>query len=406
MSNPTARVGRRPPVGFPLGAAVTLADLEGDPHPVLARLRAHEPVSWLPVLDGWLVTGYELALDVMRDARTFTVDDPRFSTARVIGPSMLSLDGPEHARHRGPFVEPFYPAKVEERFAAFVRDETERLLSALRPRGSADLRGEFAGPLAVGVVARALGVSGADAATVLAWYAAIVGAVSDITAGQPPRPEAATAFTELGETVRAAASSRDGGAASLLADAAAHSTLTPAEIVSNAAVLLFGGIETTDAMIANAVHHLLSDPGQLALVRDDPGLAADAVEESLRLEPAASVVDRYATRDVTLGGAGIRAGELVRVSLAAANRDPAVFDEPDRFDLRRPNPRKQLAFARGPHFCPGAHLARMQARVAVNALIAKLPGLRMDPAPGSAEGPRGLVFRKPQTLRVAWDQPS
>ncbi|HEV3172883.1 MAG TPA: cytochrome P450 [Actinocrinis sp.] len=403
MTTPTARVGRRPPVGFPLGAAVTLAELEGDPHPVSARLRAQEPVSWLPVLDGWLVTGYDLALDVMRDARTFTVDDPRFSTARVIGPSMLSLDGPEHARHRGPFVEPFYPAKVEERFAAFVQEETERLLSALRPRGAADLRAEFAGPLAVAVVARALGISGADAATVLAWYAAIVGAVSDITAGQPPRPAAAAAFAELGETVHASIAPRDGDAASLLADAAAHSTLTPSEIVSNAAVLMFGGIETTDAMIANVVYHLLPDPEQLALVRADPDLAGDAVEESLRLEPAASVVDRYATRDVSIGGADIRAGELVRVSLAAANRDPAVFDEPDRFDLRRPNSRKQLAFARGPHFCPGAHLARMEARDAVSALIAGLPGLRMDPAQGLADGPRGLVFRKPQTLRVVWD---
>src|SRR3979411_3006367 len=92
---------------FPLGAAVALAELEDDPHPPLARLRAAEPVSWLPVLDGWLVTGYELALQVMRDPATFTVDDPRFSTARVVGPSMLSLDGDAHPRHRRPFVAPF-----------------------------------------------------------------------------------------------------------------------------------------------------------------------------------------------------------------------------------------------------------------------------------------------------------
>ena len=420
MTTPMARADRCPSgfpggstggAGFPHGAAVTVAELEDDPHPVLARLRAHEPVSWLPALDGWLVTGYDLAVEVMRDARTFTVDDPRFSTARVIGPSMLSLDGPEHARHRGPFTEPFYPTRVEDRFAAFVAQEAERLVARLRPRGRADLRADLAGPLAVAVVARSLGVSGADAATVLGWYAAIVGAVSDITAGQPPRPDAATAFGALGATVRASTADPDtgdresdgGDALSLLADAAAHSTLTADEIVSNAAVLMFGGIETTDAMIANALFHLLSDPAQFELVHADRALVADAVEESLRLEPAASVVDRYATRDVELGGAGIRNGDLVRVSLAGANRDPAVFDDPDRFDLRRASARKQLAFARGPHFCPGAHLARMEASVAINTLIERLPGLRLEPAPDGSAAPRGLVFRKPPTLYVLWD---
>ena len=119
---PDARVADRAPVSpggraFPLGATVTLEQLEHDPHPVLARLRASEPVSWLPVLDGWLVTRHDLAVAVMRDADTFTVDDPRFSTAQVVGPSMLSLDGEDHARHRAPFAAPFRPRAVSERFA-------------------------------------------------------------------------------------------------------------------------------------------------------------------------------------------------------------------------------------------------------------------------------------------------
>jgi cytochrome P450 len=126
----------------------------------------------------------------------------------------------------------------------------------------------------------------------------------------------------------------------------------------------------------------------------------DAVEESLRLEPAAAVVDRYATADVRIGDADIRRGDLVTVSLTGANRDPAVFPDPDRFDLRRDNARLSLAFARGPHFCPGAHLARLEAQAAILALLDRLPGLRLDPRqPGS---PRGLVFRKPPALHVLW----
>ncbi|MFE1310345.1 cytochrome P450 [Streptomyces sp. NPDC058755] len=131
-------------------------------------------------------------------------------------------------------------------------------------------------------------------------------------------------------------------------------------MVANAAVLMFGGIETTEGVIANAVLHLLAHPGQLALVRADPDLVDAAIEESLRLEPAAAAVDRYATADVTIGGADVRRGDLVVVSLAGANRDPEILQDPDGFDLGRGNSRLQLAFAHGPHFCLGAHLARLE----------------------------------------------
>src|SRR3954447_25654987 len=102
---------------FPLGAGVTVADLEGDPHALLARRREREPVSWVPAIDGWLVTRRDLALEAMRDASRFTVEDPRFTTARVVGASMLSLDGAEHARHRAPFTEPFRLGEVQRALA-------------------------------------------------------------------------------------------------------------------------------------------------------------------------------------------------------------------------------------------------------------------------------------------------
>ena len=156
---------------------------------------------------------------------------------------------------------------------------------------------------------------------------------------------------------------------------------------------MFGGIETTEGMIANAAWHLLSHRDQLDLVRADPGLLPQAIEESLRLEPAAAVVDRYATRDVELGdarpgAAAISSGDLVSVSLAGAGRDPAVFTDPDRFDVRRDNARQNLAFARGPHFCLGVHLARLEARAALTAAFSQLPGLRLDPDhPTAPKGP-------------------
>ncbi len=383
---------------YPLGAAITLPELDEDPHPVHARLREREPVSWLPALDGWLVTRHDLALAAMRDAATFTVDDPRFSTAQVIGPSMLSLDGDAHDRHRAPFVAPFRPGAVRERFAAVARAEAERLAEAVA--AARDRRGElrraFAGPMAAAIVTRALGLTGDEVADVLSWYDAIVASVTSITAGDGPTGAGTAAFAQLRERLESVIA---GGAHdSLLAAAAAADTpLSHDQIASNAAVLLFGGIETTEGMIANALLMLLERPAALAAVRDDPVALDAAIDESLRLEPAAAVIDRYATRDVVLGGAPIAGGELVRLSLAAANRDPAVFDEPDAFDLGRGR-RGNLAFAQGPHVCVGVHLARLEARTAIEALLARLPQLRADPERPSAV--RGLVFRKPPRLDI------
>jgi cytochrome P450 len=367
---------------------VTLEQLDRDPHPILARLRRDEPVSWLPVLQGWLVTPYALARAVMRDPETFTVDDARFSTAQVIGPSMLSLDGAEHVRHRAPFTVPFRPRPVREALAADVAAEAERLITELEPQGAGELRRGFAGPLAAATVTRTLGLAREETTAVLGWYDAIVAAVDAITAGQPIPAAGKTAFAQLKARLLKAI-----GDGALLAEVAAEETLSHDQVVSNAAVLLFGGIETTEGMITNALHHLLERSGH----QDD--LHA-AVEESLRLEPAAAVVDRYATRDTALGGSAIAEGELVRVSIAAANRDPQIFPDPDRFDPERPNLRRHLSFAHGPHVCLGIHLARLETRTALRLLFDRLPSLRLDPARPPAV--RGIVFRKPQTLHAVW----
>ena len=383
---------------FPLGAAVTLAELEEDPHPALARLRASEPVSWLPALNGWLITRRDLALEVMRDAETFTVDDPRFSTGVVVGPSMLTLDGAAHKRHRAPFAEPFKLAAVRARFTGPVEAETDRLIDALEPGGSAELRRALAGPLATAIVVLALGIPGARTAEVLAWYDAIVASVVSITEGDGPTEAGRQGFGALSEAM-APALDADPSASLLAAAAGAAGGLEHDRVISNAAVLLFGGIETTEGMIANAVAHLLADPAQLAAVRADPALLANAIEESLRLEPAAAVIDRYATGATTLAGAEIAERELVIVSIAGANRDPDVFADPDTFDVRRANARLHAAFAHGPHVCIGMHLARLEAVTAVRRLLERLPGLRLDGDPPAA---RGLVFRKPPALQVRW----
>jgi len=383
---------------FPIGAAVTVAQLDTDPHPVLATLRAHEPVSWLPALDGWLVTRHDLVVAALRDPAAFTVDDPRFTTSRVVGPSMLSLDGPEHARHRSPFVGPFRPREVSERFAAAVTAEAARLAGELVGRDGGELRRGFAGPLSATTVARALGLHRDETPTLLGWYDAIVGSVNQMSAGAPPTQAGAQAYAALAARLTEAIAD-DRERASLLAAAAADSGLSAAQLCANAAILLFGGIETTEGMIANAVAMLLAGPDALARARAGPAGLGAAIEESLRLEPASAALDRYAAADTELGGVRIARGEFVRLSLSAANRDPAVFADPDAYDLSRAV-RGHLAFAQGPHVCVGVHLARLEARAGLAALLFQLPRLRLDPA--GEHQIRGLVFRKPPRLDCLW----
>ncbi|HEY1479740.1 MAG TPA: cytochrome P450 [Gaiellales bacterium] len=380
-----------------LGSAVTVDELEDDPHAALARLRAHEPVSFVPALGAWLVTRRDLALAVMRDDESFTVDDPRFSTGQVVGPSMLSRDGSEHARHRSPFALPFRLAATRERLGEAVEDEARRLVDTIAATGRGDLRLDLAAPLAARVMLVALGLESVSEQVVLSWYAQIVSAVSGINIGHEPPAASARAVEQLAAEIIAAAGSD--APASLLRDAGLHAAdVSPEEIASNAAVLLFGGIETTEGQIAMLLLDLLSHPAELELALHRPELRANAIEESLRREPAAASVDRYATREIELGGVVIAAGDLVTVSLTAANRDPATFADPDRFDIQRANAKLHLAFAQGPHVCLGMHLARLEMRAALDASLDRLPGLRLDPDRPARV--RGLVFRKPDSVPV------
>ena len=376
-----------------MGSALTLDQLRDDPHPHLARLRETEPVAWVPAVDGWLVTRRDLCIQVMRDAETYTVDDPRFSTAQVVGPSMLSLDGDDHRRHRDPFASAFRLSEVRERFTKEVQSEAHRMVASLAPSGKAEIRRDLAGPLAVKVVVAALQLLDVDPATVLGWYDEIVAAVDLVSAGGEVGAAGRQAVESLASHVARTIEHGEGALAQ------ATATLTSAEVASNAAVMMFGGIETSEGMTTTLFWHLLTNPDQMAALRADRSLATAAVDESLRLEPAAARVDRYATMDAELDGVTIGKGDLVIVSLSAANRDPTFFPDPDQFDLTRANSRSHLAFAQGPHACVGLHLARLETQAALDAVLDGWPDLTLA---GDSTAPTGLIFRKPRSLNVRW----
>ncbi len=395
---------------FPLGSKVTTEELRTHPHPVLHRLRSREPLSWIPELRRWLVTDWSLALEILRDWQRFTVDDARFTTGQVVGPSMLSRDGVEHGRHRRPFDPHFRLGAVTERAARTTAWLARELMDDLESRGGGELRTELAAPLAVVTIAEYLGLDRLEPDRnrlihqVLGWYQHIVAAVEALTTGESPSLLAAEAMDRMGAVVDLVLGTKDDDhdITTMLIEVARSATLSRDELVSNVAVVLFGAIETSEAMTANALWHLLTHPEavEIGLTGGNRGrFIARAVEESLRLEPAATMVDRYTTQDLTIGGIDLVAGEAVAVSLAGANRDPAVFEDPDRFHPGRPGVERHLAFVRGPHACLGLHLARLQTRHAVEQVLDRWHRMRF--VPNRSHGPSGLVFRKVGAVTVS-----
>ena len=362
----------------------SIEDLTADPHPHLARLRASAPVAFVPALNGWLVTSRAAAVAVLQDPATFTVDDPRFSTAQVVGRSMLSTDGDEHTRHRAPFVAAYRRRRVEADLGPTIRAVTDRLLERIEgPPGRAELRADLAGPLAAAAMAAALGLDEQDDELIgrlLGWYHDIVDSVAGVAAGRPVT---------------------DRGAAAMAALRAELTPLLPEAVaISNAAVLLFGGIETTEGMILNAVRHVLIDAAVRDEVLADPALAPLAVEESLRLEPAAAVVDRYAT-------ARRRAGRRARSVRATWSSSHSPAPTATRRSLRTRTASRCAARtcadswrSRLVPMCASAWTSPVsRRRPRWVPCSPRLPGVRLD---DDAPSPTGLVFRKPARLPVRW----
>ena len=371
--------------------SATTADLATDFHGTLTRLRSAGPVAWISDVGGWMVTSRELVVTVLRDPQRFTVDDPRFSTQQVLGPSMLSLDGPEHLRHRRPFEYVFRrgdPVALRDRMT----ETADRLTRIFADSGGTDLRLSLAAPLAVSVMVDALGLVDVDDHELLSWYSVIVDAAARTSLGEAQAATAADAMSALRAAVE-----RSVDASTLLQQASESLSLD--ELVSNVAVLLFGGVETGEAMTANAFVHLFTVPGLWERIREDATLIPSLVEESLRIEPAAAQLDRYATGDVVLGTTQIRRGDFVMCSLAAANRDPECFDRPGEFDLERNNAKANISFAQGPHACLATHVAKAETEAAIHSVVSALSNPVWSGPPPEVSG---IVFRKAVSVPISW----
>ncbi|MFH9962078.1 cytochrome P450 [Streptomyces mirabilis] len=380
------------------------------PYAVYDRLRDTAPVHRVAGTDGnpaWLVTRYEDVREALANP-LLSMDKKHalpgsyqgLSLPPALDANLLNMEAPDHTRIRRLVVRAFTARRIEQ-LRTPVRETADRLLDALGRHGSADLIAAYAAPLPITVICDLLGIPGEHRRDFRAWTDVLV-------APDPARPGAAkeAVAAMLGFLTQLLADKRKKPADDLLCDLIAvrdeGDRLSEDELMSLAFLILFAGYENTVQLIGNAILGLLTHPDQLAALRANPERFPNAVEEFARHEgPALLAIRRFPVEDVTIGAVTVPAGETVLLSLAAANRDPARFPDPERLALGR-DASGHLALGRGIHYCVGAPLARLETEIAVSALLERLPDLALDTDPAELRWRPSLRARGLLALPVTY----
>jgi hypothetical protein len=375
-----------------------------NPYPLYHRLRTEDPVHWDPFLHAWVVTRYA---DVVTVLYKFSADrtptpeqlaamglEALTPIARVMVKQMLFLDAPAHTRLRGLSAYAFTPRRVAV-LREHIHDITRRLLDAAEARGGMDVIADLAAPLPAIVTAEMLGVPTEDHEQLKNWSADFAQVLGNFQHNPDHAARMLRATEGMAEYFRERIREqrrqpREGLINALLTAEVDGDRLSEEEVVANCMITMVGGQETTTNLIGNGLLALLRHPDELARLRADLALIPGAVEELLRFEPPSQHTARLAPDDVELGGTRIRRRQAVIAVMAAGNRDPERFPEPDRLDLRRADNR-HLSFGWGAHFCFGAPLARIEGQVAFEALLRRFPRIELEPGP--------LVWRQNLGLR-------
>ena len=384
-----------------------------DPYPLYAQLRAESPVHWDPYLHTWVVTRYADVAEVLtrfRADRTPTPDklvelgmQQLTPLAQVMVRQMLFLDPPQHSRVRALAAAAFTPRRIE-RLREHIQDITNTLVDAVAARGQMDVMQELAGPLPAIVTAELLGVPTADHEQLKDWsqdFAEMLGNFQH----NPGRVEKVLRSVEgMTSYFRDALTRQPAEPTEGLLNALANAEvdgdrLTEDEVIANVIVTMVGGQETTTNLIGNGLLTLLRTPGALERLRADPSAIPTAIEELLRYESPSQHTARLAPDDVVLAGQSIGKGQAVIAVMGAANRDPERFADPDVLDLARKDNR-HLAFGWAGHFCFGAPLARMEAHIAFETMLRRLPELELVSEPVSWRANLGL--RGLTALPITW----
>ena len=368
-----------------------------DPYPIYDEFREVAPVHWSEAWDCWLLSRYDDVNAMLRDAKHYSSvgTTERFlqqlpaAALRELQPlyqhftsGMVRLDPPEHTRIRSLTNRAFTP-RVVEAIRPRIQHIVDELIDAFQATGRFDLISEFAYPLPAQAFAGLIGFPLEDCDRFKVWSVEIAafhgtGRADPVVAQQSQKAllEARQWLGELAEDRRR--NPREDLLTRFVQAEEAGDRLSESEMFSTCVTFMIGGHETTTNLIGNGMLALLQQPDQWELLRQQPELIESAVEEMLRFDAPTQRAHRIAASDIELRGQTIRQGTFVQAVLGAANRDPAQFDCPDRFDITRQN-NKHVSFGAGPHYCVGAPLSRLEAKIAIPALMERLPNLRLAP---------------------------
>jgi pimeloyl-[acyl-carrier protein] synthase len=363
-----------------------------NPYPLYHRLRSEDPVHWDRFLHTWVVTRYPDVLNVLHSFSADRTPTPEQLTAmglsglnpiaKVMVKQMLFMDAPAHTRLRGLASAAFTPRRVEV-LREHIQEIADALLDRVQTRGRMDIIADFAAPMPAIVTAEMLGVPTEDHVDLKKWSADFAEMLGNFQHNPDRIPRVLESTNNLTTYFRDAIGKmrehpREGLIHSFMTAELDGDRLTEEEIIANCVVTMVGGQETTTNLIGNGLLTLMRNPAQLAQLRDNPSLIPSAVEELLRYESPSQHTGRIAREDVQMGSKQIRKGQAVMAIMAAANRDPERFSEPDRLILDRSD-NKHLAFGWSSHFCFGAPLARMEGQIAFETILRRLPNLEIVP---------------------------
>lgn len=388
---------------FPIGHEITLAELDRNPYPAFARLREREPISWIAALNMWYIVGYEDVRTALLDTTRLTTVSAQSTIFDTFGAHILTTEGTTHDRYRHALRHPFVPTFVRAHLEPAIVAAATALIDEFQEHGLADLRSEFASRLPIQVILLLCGLSADAEPRMRRWYDSFEAALANFTGDDNIRMAARHSVAEFHALLDAAIDSVTHADDSLLArlvNAPANERLANDEIKRNLSIVFFGGISTVEALVLNSLWAMFEHTDVLERTQRELTILPQVIEETMRwLSPVQSAT-RHVTEPFEWQGIEFSSQDTVNCMLGAANRDPSVFADPDRFDVDRANSRRHLGFATGAHACLGSHLAKAEVRIGLETLLSRLDNVRLERS--LSEPPSGYEFRQPRKLTVSW----
>jgi cytochrome P450 len=404
----------QPPLSL---SSLMLPEVRANPYPFYHRLRAEDPVHWDEAMGFWVLTRYQDIVAALHDPRLGRSDGLKAALERVpeaertdaapvyeaYGKLMLYADPPYHTSLRGLVNKAFTP-RVVERLRPHIQEVADDLLDRVQASGRFEVIGQFARLLPLTVILELLGLPAGERDDVKRWSDDVFATIGVVRQAPALFAKAHASLAEVSGYLcvlrdELHARPTEGLLSALVNLDPTEGRLTDEELVMNSLLLLAAGHETTQNLIGNGLLALLRHPDQLDQLRSEPGLIAAAVDELLRYDNPVQIVWRRALEDIALDGKRIQRGQLVNLMFGAANRDPSVFPDPDRLDLRRHDGR-QIGFGRGIHYCLGAPLAHLEGELALGTLLRRLPNLALSGEP--LEWQENPTFRGLKALPVTF----